>query len=920
MTSRNRSFGFVSGLVVTLSFQVASADDPKAVISITEATKKLNAATQARKLAPTLEARIRESTWRLLVGELASDKSVGLSSNAYESLARGVLEIDKILGELEQTPELETQLSSQPQLAMRFDAAVARRTEAIAKKDLSRADELARLSQLRELNGAYRNVIRHLISAQTEALLGETDATVKSGEAVSRQLKLAEEIVGKRRDYYLFEEEPATEGVDAELKLVQEAATPYDKDAGRHQRAILGLTLCRLAMQADPSDKALLEAGVMNAELALADATSPSSIAFFAQGLGALELGRLVTRDNPFSEQLHSSAAKLFRKSQDAFTAARKSIPDELKLATLRAELDRLIEEGDTPNLFLEQAQRLQQRGDYIAAAALLNRGATRHYSRELALAAVDSLWRSGANPKDVDAITRNVVSGGVISADDPEYRALQGQIRVLGVWNLLMDQGDTVDENQPKLLEQLTAGLADFKAVPSDAPEELRWRVVAMSAFGESAALLIDKSRETSEATHALEQIPVIVAELEKLMVGQPLRVQERLLEAIQCARLAEGYLSLRLSPDYQDRSRLAFASAADVGAKLSQGAIGSRPAGSAVLRALLHRDGAGSDRLAQEERQLRISLQKMLPALAAMPVGEPKEIANSVLAAQRDARTAEPSWDAQKQLDLRDTAGARTGMLADSRAVTAMALVAAQLPDLAMKELLTDLWPEMHFDNAQSLDWKDVQKKSKAIADPLSAYALGLVIEEFAVTQVATNPSLHVSLLKQALDLFDQSATTLGRTAIWRERWPYLQSLAQAGHDRLVSDESDIRRARSLKEQLRLTDARELLDKTRQRHPHSIRTRHIFAQLLIDEAQLSPQLSTALLSRATETLADIQNHGDDLSTEMMLELGEMYERVGNREGAVVAYRKVADHSENAVEKLKARSRIALMQIRPTE
>ena len=173
---------------------------------------------------------------------------------------------------------------------------------------------------------------------------------------------------------------------------------------------------------------------------------------------------------------------------------------------------------------------------------------------------------------------------------------------------------------------------------------------------------------------------------------------------------------------PCYQDRARLAFAAAADAGAKLPKGSMGLRPVGGAMLRAILLRDGSNSDRMAQEERQLRISLQKMLPALVAVQMSEPMAVADSLLSAHRSARVTTPAWDPRKQLDARDTSSAREGLLADSRATTAIALVSAKRPGMALQELFSDLWPSLDVTDLKTVDWTVIRDKSAELIDPLT------------------------------------------------------------------------------------------------------------------------------------------------------------------------------------------------------
>ncbi len=918
-------FAFQFKVIIAFSTLALEAIDvlaqvPSPASTLNDATKKLDSAAKARQQDTTLESRIRESTWRLLQGEVASGKSLGLSSGAFDALTRGLVELDQLLTELEQQPELERKLSTQPQLAMRFDSAVARRADAVAKKDLNRADELARLSQLRELNRTYRTLIRHLLSIQTEQLLGQVDETTSNGEEAAKQLTLAEQVVGKRRDFYLFEDEPALEGNNSELKLIQEIAAPYSVDVRRHQRALLAVTLCRLALQSELPSKEILEAALTQADAALADAESPSAVALYARGLASLEIGRLLTRNEPFKDESHKAAADWFQKSQESLVSAQKLMPEKVKLSALRTDLDQLIAEGTSPDVYLSRALELEQRGDLKGAASALVRGVTRHRSRELAMAWIETQWRAGTlDDTGLSKLLSELVQSAVVKPDDAEYLTLRGRIGVINVWRAMnaADDAKPVEAQQAALSQRLLAGLADLKAIPVNIAESMRWSNEAYIALAESTALLLDQSRDKTQATNSLQKVPLIVAELERLMAGKVLHEQLRYWEAIQLARVAEGYLSLRLVPDYQDRARLAFAAAADAGAKLSNGSMALSPAGGAMLRALLQRDESASNRLAQEERQLRVSLQKMLPALVAIPVSDPNTVADSLVMAHRAARATSPTWDPRKQLDARDTIGARDGLVADSRAITAMALVSAKKSDAALQELLTDLWPSIDASDLQSVDWNAVWDKSAELADPLNLYALALAMEEYSVSVLPKDVPERATLLKHALAMFERAVAILNETSAWRERWPYLSALSEAGRDRLANEETALRHAKSLRADLRLSEARNVLEQARHRHPRSIKLREELVQALIDEAQLSPDKQEALLAQALAQLeADTQNESN-IPTSILLTLAELRERLGKEAEASQAYREIAARSENQSERLKARSRLVVLQVR---
>ena len=169
----------------------------------------------------------------------------------------------------------------------------------------------------------------------------------------------------------------------------------------------------------------------------------------------------------------------------------------------------------------------------------------------------------------------------------------------------------------------------------------------------------------------------------------------------------------------------------------------------------------------------------------------------------------------------------------------------------------------------------------------------------------------------MADALASFERVSVILRDASAWSERWPYLVSLSQTARDRLVNEESAVRQAKTLRAELRLTEARGVLEQARQRHPRSIILRQELVQALIDEAQLSPDKQQDLLVQALTQLEDEKTREPNLPTSTLFTLAELRERLGKEIEASQAYREVIDRSDNKTEKLKARSRLVVLQVR---
>ena len=144
------------------------AAEPSVPSSLTESSQRLAAARIEGGRLEDIPSRVRFATWQLLVGELAADRGVGLSSGSFDELTNGLKALDQLLVELKEQPQFERELTKHLQLTMRFDAMQARRAVLEKQREVSRTDELQRLSQLREINRSYRDLIQNLMRLQTD--------------------------------------------------------------------------------------------------------------------------------------------------------------------------------------------------------------------------------------------------------------------------------------------------------------------------------------------------------------------------------------------------------------------------------------------------------------------------------------------------------------------------------------------------------------------------------------------------------------------------------------------------------------------------------------------------------------------------------------------------------------------------------
>ena len=910
----------VATFATMLNARVAVSQDAVDSSSLAELVKRLQAARSERRNDNTLESRIRETTWRLLIGELATAEDVTLSSGGYDALKRGLDELNTLLGEVNADSESVRKLMEQPHLVMRLDAAVARRADAEVRREISRADELSRLSQLRELNREYRELIQQLLGQQTDFLLGRTDEVARRGAATAQRLTAAEQVVAKRRDYYLFKDEPGLENDTAELELVKQLALPFSNDARTHNEALRALTLCRLAGRNVPESEELYKAGLAQAEAAIGGNREPNSVALYARGIACLELGRLSTKGAVFSRKAHEAAADWFARSLDALAKSEEAVPQGANLPEWAAEMKRLQGELRSHEPFVAAAGQLEARGDHLAAISELERGMSLHRSAPLIMSWLEVRWRSGTMQLDeIDQRLAEAISDGAVNEDNVAMRSLRGRIGVQGVWQALSEVaiGGVPKDRLAALQKRLASAIADLRSIPENAEPALRFSSSALVALGELTLLLIDGARDPGKASQELERLPIALAELDRLvpLVDPVLRLQIR--EAALAGRLAEGYLALRLLPEYKDRAQLAFAAAMDLVAEMPFSAGAPRPLGGAALKALWGRDRDSVSRVAQEERQLRQLLQRLLPSVVAMQMGDTGLASDNLVKTTSQMSQIDPPWNPSQAIDPRDFNDARQGVLADSRAIAALALISAARPEAAVRQILTTWWPDLGDSFISTLDWNAVQEKARQLREPLTLYTLALAVEELAVTAEVPDKPGREKLLSMARLMEDQVAKHLETTSIWRERWPQLVSLNTAARERLASDQIYVKRAESLRNELRLSDSRKVLDQGLLRHPNSVALRGGLVQCLIDEAETDAEHRPELLARAISSLEQGATLSDTTGGATALLLADLNERLGRDGEAISWYREVSSKSTDATQKIKAKSRLAALRVR---
>ena len=171
---------------------------------------------------------------------------------------------------------------------------------------------------------------------------------------------------------------------------------------------------------------------------------------------------------------------------------------------------------------------------------------------------------------------------------------------------------------------------------------------------------------------------------------------------EALVASRLAIGYLSVRVLPDFRDEAMLAFAAAFDEMAKLPFLQADVKLLGSPMIAAVSRRTGETGTKLAMEERRQRQAMTLCAEAALALYFGQPVAAAEQMKLAVRAAEEGTPDQqterlpNAAQLLDQADGFEAKVVLRDSMHAFKALADVAAKRPQEALRECVGVLVPE--------------------------------------------------------------------------------------------------------------------------------------------------------------------------------------------------------------------------------
>ncbi len=896
---------------------------PTASEQVVQAYKQLQAAQKSTAANPNdIKERVRHMSWLLLLGELAADPALSLTSESSDALEKGLKELDAISRDLGGKPELERELSRNAALTMRLDVARLRQAQAAQKQKLTREQELERLKQLRELATSYRELTGQIAAMNTQFLLGDYAAVRKTSVGVTENLKKLREIVAKRRDYYLFKDEPRLDAADqTELKLITEVTAPVVNDMVTHFQSLQALMAYRLAMvdPAKPEQKQLEEASQLAAEV-LKVPQGASLLAYYVRGMSQRELGLMLTAADSVDAAGHQKAAPFFAEAKANLEKAQQQLAKEPATGKLMEnEVKMRLAQMSSPQGYLDAAAQLTFAGSPAQGALLLKEGMQVHRVPALLLTRAEDEMRAGLDLAAVRGLLRRGMAAQLLKEDLNSVQ-VRARVELLDAWERMSRQG--VEKVTPRertaLSDQLREArqlLARAVQLAGDQPAVQTAR--AYQALSLAYATILDPKLADDEGKKLFQGLPVVVTELQRQIDAAKPADQIPLREALVAARLAQGFLAVRYLPAYRDEAMTAFAAAADVQARLPFSRSAVKLFGSPLLAAMLSRPENQAIKLAVEERQLRDLMAHFVEGAVAIRLGEAEAAAklmgNALKQVESTGPGQTPMIDAAKLLDKRE-ADARAALMVRARTMAVLTLIAGKQYDQALLEALRPALPEIDASQLSTLTAAQMKKAVESATEPLACYGLGLALEEYAVAKFEAGNAAAREMLAQALAAQKQTEKLLQQSALLRDRYPQIVALNSKARERLTDPLSYVTAAQKLRREFRIAEATQLLNEGMRRHPDSQVLRNELIYCQIDEAELAEGGGQTQLTAALKQAQQEQQAGRFKDAKSYLTLGDLHERLGHQAEAVDAYKKALQAAPNEADRIKAESRLAVL------
>ena len=911
--------------------------------AVTKIVGQLKSAMNKYKANPTLENKIRVATWRIMLGEVATEggKSLSLWSVALDEFDAGSKWLREIEIQIAKSPELERRISNSHLVAMRLDATRVRRGPIAKRTTLARKSERARLNQLREIAKAYRTLLEKGSQADLYFRLADYERARQANIGSLKAISKIYDIAASRNDYYLFKDEPRVDP-DSDFKAVQATTEPLGIDVVGHAKVMHSLATFRLAVAGKTVDRKLLEESRLWAFAAVngGDAgdiklpkgkVTANPIAHYVLGLVNETLGTEMTRERPARAESHRLARTHFNAAKSHFAQAKSVISTKYSnnktLATLAAEITAHAEKLTAPKKCLKEAQQQTVDGRPREAMKILGDGVLRHRDTSLWLELIDNARRARVSRVDLRKIVSQASEEKVFEQRDVFAQIALTKVATELAWNEIAEKGAAKmpAKRRARLrgdLQRQTAALKTALAMVDD--EVTRAQGQAVMALSIAYQTILSPSQDSRKArlgeSHRLarDAMVVLATEIEKQKDAVQ-RVKFR--EALIASRLAYGHVAMQMLPKYRDDALLAFAAAFDEMAKLPYHTGNVKILGSPMITALAGRDGESGGKLAIEERRYRQLVTRFLEGMYALQFGNAAAAADQMTAALRlgervgkDQKKFGPR-DATVMLGQADGFDAKVTLQDTVKSFKILADIKAGRHDTAFIGAVQLLVPNARISRVDDINQQTLEKAVRGIQSPLVGYALASALE-------AHLNSLGLGVGQRREILIAQTSAALSKVNVilrsrrMQDRYPHLVAMAKDIQGRFSSADQFRKDALKRRGRADLSGAIEILAAGIRIHSRSEALWQLYFETKIEQVRRGNATAATYSQLLKEVVQAAQKKM--LSPYLVNYYSAvLYERLGRSQDSLIAYESALARAVRPKDRIIARSKVSELRIR---
>ena len=927
----------VTVTVSLLTLNTRGAEPVHNTRQLVEEIRSADSAVQNSKSDPAVLDEIRRATWELLLGEYtAAHESLSLPTTSINSLLNGREHLEQIEAVIEKDPQLEDKISKEPLLAIRLDMARVRDERFEEKEEISREHEIARLEQLRQIVNDYRDLNESLIRWQIYQVLEDADKSSQTAQHTLATLNKVFDEVRRRRDFHLFDNEPAVEGTN-EFKIVETEPTPFSTEPLSMLKALQGLTYYNLVRAMDEPDAEILEQAQQWAEAALDDEKNRPDLPAGADPsnlLAKLVLG--LVEDAHGTRLAFDSEAANRALAAEHYSQARINFTDFLELLTtsgfddttqLKQQAESKLKQLINSDSLTAQARQKFKTGHPKAARQALVEATKRHREQETSLEAIEIGMRAGLPVNQLQQEWNQYVDLGIIKPDSPLAQLVLAKIRNRRAGEAL----STVDADEKKQageelrqVAQKLKGWVDEGKISKQLRSVIKANYALAIIYSWAIAVPADDNvpirAEDIEAAyrHAKDAEFYLASELEGLDPANDTMVVIGNREALVASRIAAGHLAAMFLDDWRDESQTFFAAAAAEAAKLDMATPVLPLIGSPLLQQVFNQSKGGQIKLANQERQRRHMVTRCLEAMFTSRFGDPVSGAEQMEEAVTAGAAAGGEGKGQQVDAARLSAGAdgfdaKVSLPDTIRAFSVLTDIEAdRFSQAVIKAVSLASKSEIEVETVDSLTNDQLAACLQATQSPLVAFTYAKSLETYAVQiPLAESLALRTLLLDGARKAYLRGAQLLKSERL-AGRFPHIVALINQATENLASPNLYLDRAADLAVNRRLPEAIATATDGLARHPsHQPLWRAYF------QAQI--EYGKANLGNDTESLNDVLSQLENTNKKELVSNYEaafgaatVLELIGQQEKAQQKYEEALRQATTPQERIRARSNAA--------